>query len=154
MSFSLHWRDPFAIQYSPTRAERQAAERYIEVCQSLIDLANIERSNLELRPRNVKICFDEWNVWDKNKGNAKNGLEQWYDYTDMLGFVAWLHILVRKHKEVAIACLAQSVNVVSASSLPRFHPNNNTITKTIILSIPGFPVPIIGDLLADFRSRL
>lgn len=52
-------------------------------------------------------------MWDKRKANAKNGLEQWYDYTDMLGFCAWLHILVRKHKEVAIACMAQSVNVVS-----------------------------------------
>ena len=61
----------------------------------------------------MKICFDEWNVWDERKGNSKNGLEQWYDYTDMLGFVAWLHVLVRQSKDVAIACLAQSVNVVS-----------------------------------------
>lgn len=91
-----------------------AAEKYIEVCQSLIDLSNVERSILKIQPRNIKICFDEWNVWDKKKGHTRNGLEQWYDYTDMLGFVAWLNILVRKHKEVAIACLAQSVNVVSA----------------------------------------
>lgn len=63
----------------------------------------------------MKICFDEWNVWDERKGNSKNGLEQWYDYTDMLGFVAWLHVLVRQSKDVAIACLAQSVNVVRHS---------------------------------------
>jgi alpha-L-arabinofuranosidase len=94
-------------------ADSQAAEKYIQVCQSLIDLANIERSTLGLRPRDVKIAFDEWNVWDERKGNTKNGLEQWYDYTDMMGFVAWLHVLVRRSKEVALACLAQAVNVVS-----------------------------------------
>ena len=36
-----------------------------------------------------------------------------YDYTDMLGFVAWLNVLVRKHQDLGLACLAQTVNVVS-----------------------------------------
>ena len=31
----------------------------------------------------------------------------------MLGFVAWLNVLVRKHDDLGLACLAQSVNVVS-----------------------------------------
>jgi hypothetical protein len=30
----------------------------------------------------------------------------------MLGFVAWLNVLVRKHDDLGLACLAQSVNVV------------------------------------------
>lgn len=37
-----------------------------------------------------------------------------YDYTDMLGFVAWLNLLVRNHDSLGLACLAQSVNVVSS----------------------------------------
>jgi alpha-L-arabinofuranosidase len=40
-------------------------------------------------------------------------LAQVYDYSDMLGFVAWLNVLVRKHDDLGLACLAQSVNVVS-----------------------------------------
>lgn len=101
-----------------------AAERGIEICSSLIDLAKIERASQILdwsnrdaitAAREVKICYDEWNVWDEVKapGNGSNGLEQWYDYTDMLGVVAWLNVLVRKSKEVGIACIAQSVNVIS-----------------------------------------
>jgi len=55
----------------------------------------------------------QWGVWDDEKGNSKNGLQQTYDYTDMLAMSAWLNLLVRKHKDIGIACLAQSVNVVS-----------------------------------------
>lgn len=34
-------------------------------------------------------------------------------YTDMLGLCAWMNILVRKSKEIGLACIAQSVNVIS-----------------------------------------
>lgn len=103
---------PKDFKYEQNVFGAAAAEMYIDTCNSLINMANTERSLLQIQPKNMKICFDEWNVWDDKKGHAKNGLEQWYDYSDMLGFVAWLHVLVRKHKEVAIACLAQTVNVV------------------------------------------
>jgi alpha-N-arabinofuranosidase len=103
---------------SPRAAEprlqvAKAAERSIEICKSLIDLSNIDRSFMGYQPRDVKVCFDEWNVWDESKAPGAVGLEQWYDYTDMLGFCAWLNVLVRKHKDIGIACLAQSVNVIS-----------------------------------------
>jgi alpha-L-arabinofuranosidase len=55
----------------------------------------------------------QWNVWDESKAPGSVGLEQAYDYTDMLGFAAWLNVLVRKHSDLGLACLAQSVNVVS-----------------------------------------
>ena len=51
------------------------------------------------------------------KAPGSKGLEQAYDYTDMLGFVAWLHVLVRNHDSLGLACLAQTVNVVSISVL-------------------------------------
>jgi alpha-N-arabinofuranosidase len=99
-----------------------AAERGIEICQSLIDLAKIEKaSNIfdwnnrdaSVVSRPVKICYDEWNVWDEVKAPGSAGLEQAYDFTDALGVCAWLNVLVRKHEQVGIACIAQSVNVVS-----------------------------------------
>lgn len=91
----------------------QAAERGIQICKSLIDLANVDNTYRRIAPRDVKICFDEWNVWDESKAPGSGGLEQIYDYTDMLAFVAWLNVLVRNHKDVGIACLAQSVNVIA-----------------------------------------
>jgi hypothetical protein len=51
--------------------------------------------------------------WDETKAPGSVGLEQSYEYVDMLGVCAWLNILVRKSKDVGIACIAQSVNVVS-----------------------------------------
>ena len=56
--------------------------------------------------------------WDETKAPGSVGLEQSYEYVDMLGVCAWLNILVRKSKDVGIACIAQSVNVVS---LPKRH---------------------------------
>ncbi|EPQ31923.1 uncharacterized protein PFL1_00122 [Pseudozyma flocculosa PF-1] len=99
-----------------------AAERGIEICQSLIDLAKIQNATAildwnkfdqKVTARDVKICYDEWNVWDEVKAPGSNGLEQAYDYTDMLGVCAWLNVLVRKSKDIGIACIAQSVNVIS-----------------------------------------
>lgn len=110
-----HERSPPGFLYEKNVFGPAIVELYIDVCQSLIHLANNERALLDIPPREVKIAFDEWNVWDKAKGNAENGLEQWYDFTDMLGFVGWLHVFVRKHKEVGLANLAQAVNVVSST---------------------------------------
>ena len=59
----------------------------------------------------------QWNVWDETKaparGHPKTDIEQRYDFTDMLGFTGWLHALLRQHRHLGMACLAQSVNVVS-----------------------------------------
>ena len=54
----------------------------------------------------------QWNVWDPIKAKPTHGNEQIYDYTDMLGFVSWLNILVRQSHDCPVACLAQSVNDV------------------------------------------
>lgn len=101
-----------------------AGEQYISVCAHLIDMAEMEtyvakpleglRDAVAGRTRApIGICLDEWNVWDDHKATPQRGLEQIYDYTDMLGTVAWLHVLVRNTARVQIACLAQSVNVLS-----------------------------------------
>lgn len=90
----------------------QTAERNIQVCKSLIDLANIERAARRIPARDVKICFDEWNVWDESVAPGTKGGEQEYNFTDALGFVAWCNLLVRQSHDVPIACMAQTVNVV------------------------------------------
>lgn len=77
-----------------------AAEKNIEVCKSLIDLANIQKTLSNIPARKVKVTFGEWNVWDQSKAPGSADMEQTYDYTDMLGFCAWLSVLVRKHKDV------------------------------------------------------
>lgn len=41
------------------KTKTQAAERNIEICKSLIDLANIQQSSQGIPPREVKIAFDE-----------------------------------------------------------------------------------------------
>ncbi|PWN31687.1 glycoside hydrolase [Meira miltonrushii] len=101
-----------------------AAEQYITTCVKLIDMAQMEAYNAipmeklrdmvnKMYPAPIGICMDEWNVWDDRKATPQRGLEQVYDYTDMLGTVAWLHVLVRNTARMPIACLAQSVNVLS-----------------------------------------
>lgn len=93
--------------------------------------------------RDIKIAFDEvsdmpsvdslaltkqWNIWDLVKAPGSAGLKQIYDYTDLLGSVAWLSVLVRKHKDLGLACLAQTVNVVSCTG-------QNSMSGTLIRQI-------------------
>ncbi|KAG7527823.1 hypothetical protein FFLO_06566 [Filobasidium floriforme] len=120
---------PPGLEYEKNVFGPIAAERGIEICSSLIDLAKIHHSlnpdqykfglpdsmsiNSGILKREMKICYDEWNVWDETKAPGSVGLEQSYEYVDMLGVCAWLNILVRKSKDVGIACIAQSVNVIS-----------------------------------------
>ncbi|EAW07844.1 alpha-N-arabinofuranosidase [Aspergillus clavatus NRRL 1] len=89
-----------------------AAERAIEITSSLIDLAMIENGvpNTQLRPT---ICFDEWNVWDPIRAEGSKGAEESYTLSDALAVAVWLNVFVRKSKDVGMACIAQTVNVIS-----------------------------------------
>ncbi|KAJ7167002.1 glycoside hydrolase family 51 protein [Mycena filopes] len=86
-----------------------AAEKGIEITKSLIELAKIER-NLT---KDITVCFDEWNVWDPVRAPGEKGAEEHYDLSDALAVAAWLNVFVRKADVVKIACIAQSVNVIS-----------------------------------------
>ncbi len=80
----------------------------------------------------VKIAFDEYGVWDETVGQSRwsiswiwvstqydspgtpdNGLEQYYNFADALAMASWLNVFVRQADVVDIACIAQSVNVIS-----------------------------------------
>ncbi|KAF7981901.1 hypothetical protein HWV62_31493 [Athelia sp. TMB] len=86
-----------------------AAEKALEITRSLIDLAKIENG---LR-KALTVCFDEWNVWDPVRAPGEKGAEEHYDLSDALAVAAWLNVFVRKADIVKIACIAQSVNVIS-----------------------------------------
>ncbi|KIK64082.1 glycoside hydrolase family 51 protein [Collybiopsis luxurians FD-317 M1] len=86
-----------------------AAEKALEITKSLIDLAKIEAGS----DKQVTVCFDEWNVWDPVRAPGEKGAEEHYDMSDALAVASWLNVFVRKADIVKIACIAQSVNVIS-----------------------------------------
>lgn len=110
-----------------------AAERAIEVAAALIDLARIENKVPSTVPRQ-KICFDEWNVWDMFRARGEDGAEErWvsqakcyfhetksnqpmtssYTLSDALAVGVWLNVFIRQSKNIGMANIAQSVNVIS-----------------------------------------
>ena len=50
----------------------------------------------------------------QHKYPSNEGAEQPYDLECLIAFCAWLNLLVRKHQESPVNCLAQFVNCVSA----------------------------------------
>ncbi|KAI5826222.1 glycoside hydrolase family 51 protein [Schizophyllum commune Tattone D] len=86
-----------------------AAEQAINITKSLIDLAKIEND----LSKQITVCFDEWNVWDPVRAPGEDGAEEKYDLSDALAVASWLNVFVRKADVVKIACIAQSVNVIS-----------------------------------------
>ena len=99
--------DPIQNAFAP-----RSAERAIEICSSLIDLARIENNVPPSAPRQ-KICFDEWNVWDPKRAPGEKGAEEIYNLSDALAVAVWLNVFVRQSRYVAMANIAQSVNVIS-----------------------------------------
>lgn len=89
-----------------------AAERSIEVASSLIDLARIENGISPDQPR-PGIAFDEWNVWLPSRAPGSKGGEEKYTLSDALAVAVWLNLFVRQSRDVQMACIAQTVNVLS-----------------------------------------
>ncbi|RMJ19151.1 putative alpha-L-arabinofuranosidase C [Fusarium euwallaceae] len=100
------------------------AERAIQICSSLIDLARcefdmsaypeVERINSKpLGKKRPTICFDEWNVWDPERAPGNKGAEEQYSLSDGLAVAIWLNVFIRNSKELGMATIAQSVNVIA-----------------------------------------
>jgi alpha-N-arabinofuranosidase len=85
------------------------AEKCIIWTQSMIDNARFNKK--VTKP--VKICFDEWNVWNPERYPGIEGHEEIYNVADMLGVAVWFNIFIRHADIVEIACIAQSVNVIA-----------------------------------------
>lgn len=99
-------------KHLPNATAPLAAERAIEITSSLIDLARIENGISPDEPRPT-ICFDEWNVWDPIRAEGSKGAEESYTLSDALAVGVFLNVFVRKSKDLGMACIAQSVNVIS-----------------------------------------
>jgi len=110
---SIH-RYTSSTEHLPNALAPLAAERAIEITASLIDLACISNKvpihNEGWRPT---ICFDEWNVWDPIRAEGSHGAEERYSLSDALAVGVWLNVFVRQAKYVGMACIAQTVNVIS-----------------------------------------
>jgi alpha-N-arabinofuranosidase len=59
------------------------------------------------------ICFDEWNVWDPIRAPGEQGAEEKYTLSDALAVSVFLNGFIRQAKDVGMANIAQSVNVIS-----------------------------------------
>lgn len=89
-----------------------AAERAIQITAALIDLARIEANVSPTKPP-IKICFDEWNVWDPERAPGDKGAEEQYTLSDALAVAVWLNVFVRQSRYIGMANIAQTVNVIS-----------------------------------------
>lgn len=101
-----------------------AAERAIQVCSGLIDMArcefdisgfpDVERiSTRAASKKRPTICFDEWNVWDPERAPGNLGAEERYTLSDGLAVAIWLNVFIRNSGELGMATIAQSVNVIA-----------------------------------------
>ncbi|KAI1318740.1 glycoside hydrolase superfamily [Xylariaceae sp. FL0255] len=89
-----------------------SAETSIKITSSLISLSRITNGVPASKPP-TKICFDEWNVWDPLRAPGDLGAEETYTLSDSLAVAVWLNVFVRQSAYMGMACLAQSVNVIS-----------------------------------------
>ncbi|KAK7182401.1 hypothetical protein DPSP01_002307 [Paraphaeosphaeria sporulosa] len=90
----------------------RGAERAIQMASALIDLARIENGVPETVPRQT-ICFDEWNVWDPIRAPGELGAEEKYTLSDALAVSVFLNGFIRQAKDLGMANIAQSINVIS-----------------------------------------
>ena len=82
------------------------AERAIRCARALIARA----AYVQKITRPPRIAYDEWNVWFRNRAGA---LEERYTFPDALAVATYLNIFVRNCDWVAMANLAQLVNVIA-----------------------------------------
>jgi alpha-N-arabinofuranosidase len=99
-------------EHLPNATAPRAAERAIQMAVTMIDLARIENKVPETVPRPT-ICFDEWNVWDPQRAPGEQGAEEKYTLSDALAVAVFLNGFIRQAKDVGMANIAQSVNVIS-----------------------------------------
>jgi len=96
-------------------------DRYIGTVSGVIDyIKSKSRSK-----RDVKISFDEWNVWYHERQNDARRMAEWdwphapallediYNFEDVLQVGCILNTFIRRSDVVRIACIAQLVNVIA-----------------------------------------
>lgn len=87
--------------------------------------------------KQLKLSFDEWNIWfatehpdqpDRNWAQAPPLIEETYDVVDAVVLGSLLMTLLAHADRIAVACLAQLVNVIAPI---RTSPSGNAWRQTI-----------------------
>jgi len=96
-------------------------DRYIGTVSGVIDYVKAKLRS----KRQVKISFDEWNVWYHERKNDDKRMKEWswphapalledvYNFEDVLQVGCILNTFIRRSDVVRIACIAQLVNVIA-----------------------------------------
>ncbi len=96
-------------------------DRYIGTISGVIDFVKSKSRS----KRDVKISFDEWNVWYHERRSDAERMEKWdwphapvllediYNFEDVLQVGCILNTFIRRSDVVRIACIAQLVNVIA-----------------------------------------
>jgi alpha-N-arabinofuranosidase len=96
-------------------AVMSSVDRQIEEMDAACRFAQARRRSR----KRAYLCFDEWNVWYKNRETDGRGrvaphlIEEVYNLEDALVVAGFLHSFVRHADVVKIANLAQIVNVIA-----------------------------------------
>ncbi|KHJ56323.1 alpha-N-arabinofuranosidase [Aureimonas sp. OT7] len=121
VSLHMYFRNPES-DTANYLALSEKLDRYIETVASTIrQVKHKKRSK-----RDVRICFDEWNVWyhsmqqDRAIREGRHGwphapalLEDIYNFEDVLMVGLVINTFIRRSDVVRIACIAQLVNVIA-----------------------------------------
>jgi alpha-N-arabinofuranosidase len=96
-------------------------DRYIGTVSGTIDYVKAKSRS----KRDVKISFDEWNVWYHERKHDAERMRAWqwpeaprllediYNFEDVLQVGCILNTFIRRSDVVRIACIAQLVNVIA-----------------------------------------
>ena len=96
-------------------------DRYIGTVSGVIDYVKSKSRS----KRDVKISFDEWNVWYHERKKDSKRMAEWdwphapallediYNFEDVLQVGCILNTFIRRSDVVRIACIAQLVNVIA-----------------------------------------
>jgi len=99
----------------------QKLDRYIGTVGGVIDFVKAKKRS----KRDVKISFDEWNVWYHERKSDTRRMKEWdwphapvllediYNFEDVLQVGCILNTFIRRSDLVRIACIAQLVNVIA-----------------------------------------
>ena len=96
-------------------------DRYIGTVGGVIDYVKARKRS----KKDVKISFDEWNVWYHERRSDSKRMKEWdwphapvllediYNFEDVLQVGCILNTFIRRSDVVRIACIAQLVNVIA-----------------------------------------
>ncbi len=151
--------DYLALHYYATNYEDDTAsylalsaqfESHLDTLSGLLRYVKAKlRSN-----HNVKLSWDEWNVWYKDRsgrGGWQEGphlSEEIYNLEDALVVAQWMSVFLRRCDVLDIACIAQIVNTIS----PLLTTNDQLLRQTTFYPFVLFSNHAAGQALAPLTT--